>query len=235
MLASRTSSIPSSSPLKPFEQCNSLHGDRTTYGRILVPALFPHVDRLIYLDADTIPNLDLAELTRMDLEGAGVAAVVEETVTRALQRDFYLSAGLELDTPLFNAGVMLIDVARWNSEQMCERVIDGARRYAGKYRSASQPPLNAVIAGRFCPLPPRYNTQVSPRNEVVYDPASEAIYHFVGSPKPWDLGGADHPNAAIMYHALDALGLPHDIVEASWSTRSFGRFLRGLLRRAFGR
>ena len=47
------------------------------YFRLLLPALFPKLNRIIYMDVDILVNQSLAELWDQDLDGKFIGAVLE--------------------------------------------------------------------------------------------------------------------------------------------------------------
>ena len=91
-------------------------GSLATYGRLLIGSALPDtVERAVYLDCDTLCFTSPAALLGVDLQGKTVAAV-EDAWAAGYRRPLDLPAS----EPLWNAGVLSIDVARW-------RAIRGAR------------------------------------------------------------------------------------------------------------
>lgn len=58
-----------------------------TYLRLYIPLLFPHYDRLLYLDCDIAVHLDLAQLLDIDLSDHLVAAVRDKYIDQCVLND----------------------------------------------------------------------------------------------------------------------------------------------------
>ncbi|SEB09258.1 glycosyltransferase family 8 protein [Pedobacter hartonius] len=133
----------------------------TTYLRLFAPyALPPDVERLIYLDVDTIVMKDISLLWNADLNGCTIGAVLDvgKTVDCAWGGiPNYKDLGLLPSTKYFNAGIMLIDVIRWREEEISKKVIDALRTYAEHVVLVDQYGLNVVFANRWQELDPRWN------------------------------------------------------------------------------
>ena len=126
---------------------------RATYGRLAAPALL-EAERFVYLDADVIVNDDLSYLFEFNLAGNPVAAarsVTIPTVSSPLGLSEWKRLGLAPNTPYFNAGVLVIDRAAWQSADLTQRVLDFARDYGGDTRFLDQDAMNAVLAGKSRP------------------------------------------------------------------------------------
>jgi lipopolysaccharide biosynthesis glycosyltransferase len=172
---------------KEFADLPSLLGDRTAYGRLLMPRLVP-VDKVLYLDADLIIQLDVVEALRdFSMGEHGIAGVQgrlgDSNVDQPLLKDVL---GWPLETPYFNSGVMLLDLVKLKPE------VEGWLAFARKHRnilgSHDQTVLNAFCAGKFAVLPPAFNV-AWPAGSSRPATADRSIIHFIGSPKPWDYGG----------------------------------------------
>jgi lipopolysaccharide biosynthesis glycosyltransferase len=106
---------------------------KITYARLLLSSLFPEsVGKVLYLDADILVTGSLAPLWQTDLDGAAVAAVVDtDSIDHSARLDSSLAGqvgpaftGTALTVgEYFNAGVLLIDMARWREEQVSDRAL----------------------------------------------------------------------------------------------------------------
>ena len=121
--------------------------------RLLMGRLLPQeVERVLYLDGDTIVRGSLAELWATGLEGRVLGACIEPTVNRQRRQ----ALGLEA-LPYFNSGVLLIDLARWRSEHTEQRILDFYRARDGKLFAPDQDAINGALAGEIYALSPKYN------------------------------------------------------------------------------
>lgn len=96
---------------------------RTTYAKLSLLELPSEVEKLLYLDADTIVNVDPAELYSIDLLSNDLAAVRDPMMTswcigkqRASELENLALLGISDCREYFNAGVMLIDLKRWRAQ-----------------------------------------------------------------------------------------------------------------------
>lgn len=171
-----------------FGHLSSLHGDWTSYGKLLLPSILP-VDRVLYLDADLLVREDVLQLRGFDFGGHFLAAVPGSPVASALDHAFFMQElGWPADRRYFNSGVMLLDLARWRALDLDRRWQQLAQAHGPRLTSHDQTLFNALAGGTVAPLPPRFN---NPWYPGVAQPAvaGPAILHFVGSPKPWDCFG----------------------------------------------
>lgn len=169
---------------------HGLHGETIPLAKALVPRhVGGQVDRIVYLDADTVVVGGLEDLYRHNLEGNVLGAVSYETLGESYTRDFFRSKGLDLQEKAFNSGVLLIDVPAWNEEGLTREVVDFLKTNSQKYDGADQASLNVVFYKRFLPLRIRYNKRAGPDIRLEKKHTTDGILHFVGIPKPWDVGG----------------------------------------------
>jgi len=130
-----------------------------TWLRLLAPELTaPASGRLLYLDCDIVVNDDLRPLFDIDLASHPIAA-------------FH-----EVANGFFNAGVLMIDLAKWRAANITAKTIDYARAKGDELVYLDQEALNAVIGLDYLPLDSRWNLQ---RREATAF-ATAAIVHFTG-------------------------------------------------------
>ena len=194
------------------------HLSAATYFRIWIAHVLPaSVDRVVYLDVDTITRHDLEPLFSIDLGGRTVAAVQSVHFPFAATRgavNAWRELGLEAGAPYFNAGVMLIDLDRWRSEHVEERALDHLRsgRLGG---GGDQEALNVALSGRWRSVPPIWNQQtpmladdhgahlIYPTSELEAARTDPAIVHYQTRPKPWHRGCAHPWRGEWLSHAAE--------------------------------
>ncbi|MEO6731472.1 MAG: glycosyltransferase family 8 protein [Ferruginibacter sp.] len=168
-----------------FGHLRSLHGDWTTYGRLLIPDYVQN-DTALYLDSDLIILTDVLTLKEFDFDGAALAAVYGSPVSSALEKNFFIDKlKCAPDQAYFNAGILLLNLKKWREENVEAKWKRLAEKYPNELLSVDQTLLNAVCEGNFARLLPVYNNPWYPGSEKPVD-ADHSIIHFVGSPKPWD-------------------------------------------------
>jgi len=78
-----------------------------TYYRFFIPMILPELERIIYIDGDTVIVGDILELWNENLEGK-VAGVVQDIVQDGNSENRLKIFGLKYDCQYFNAGVLLL-------------------------------------------------------------------------------------------------------------------------------
>ncbi len=172
------------------------HISKMTFARLLLPRYLPEsCDRALYLDGDILVLGDLRPLWETGLDGAVVGAVRDRLNGGAMD-DLDKSCGLRVER-YFNAGVLLIDVARWRDERVSERALEYLDRFPNT-RYADQDALNAICDRCWKELDPRWNYQCVPLQPIAQAADADAfsIVHFVASVKPWQVGNLS-PNVAF--------------------------------------
>jgi lipopolysaccharide biosynthesis glycosyltransferase len=187
--------------LSDFQDFEALHGDRTAYLRLKLPGLLPQAETLLYLDSDLVVHTDLCEIFAIPLGDSPLGAITGETVAWSLDHDIYRRLGLADDDPCFNSGVLYFNAALWRKEDLTGRALTFARENAALLRSHDQTILNALFFKTFIHLPGRYNLILAPESRPLE--LADGIYHFMGSPKPWDpLGNLLHGNWRIWKNVI---------------------------------
>jgi lipopolysaccharide biosynthesis glycosyltransferase len=141
------------------------------YSRLFAPRMVQgDPARLIYLDIDTIVRTDLQDLVTLDLKGNTIAAV----------RDKEYEDG-EGKSPLFNSGVMVIDVKRWKERKIEEQVLLEIRHsQGGIVPLADQDDLNEILHSDWLELPLNWNAMCGNIYKQEIDVRVAKIIHFNG-------------------------------------------------------
>lgn len=205
-----------------FPTCNYLNYAKILYGRLLMPQIIDAgIERVLYLDADTIVTGDLTELWNTDLQGKTIGVVPDMLHwNRPLLRQFTDS---DVSDVYFNSGVMLIDLVRWRATRATERLLRFAADPPCKVFFADQDLLNPVFVNDKHVLPLRCNAQEGFFKERPDAPeavwpeirraaADPLIVHFLGyeENRPWN-DSCTHPLRHLWrrYYALTPWGINH--------------------------
>jgi lipopolysaccharide biosynthesis glycosyltransferase len=102
--------------------------------------------------------------------------------------------------------VMLVDSKQWKAQQCSPRLMEFCRKYPDELLAADQTALNALFSKSCFRLDDRFNVRLP---LVEWDDLPpEGIYHFVGSPKPWDIfGNLFHPYSRIWNEHRKSAGI----------------------------
>jgi lipopolysaccharide biosynthesis glycosyltransferase len=173
----------------PFNTCLHLsrHGV-ATYLRLLIPPIaLGRYKRLLYLDSDIFlegPGID--RLFEIDMLNATIAAVRDNLQWRTPKRlvPEFKALGIP-STPYFNAGVLLIDVERYESEKILEQCLELLERHPEVLHRHDQSLLNLVMKGTWTELSPVWNWQYTWSSRFFADLAEPRLIHFIGPRKPW--------------------------------------------------
>ncbi|MBI1371010.1 MAG: glycosyltransferase [Planctomycetes bacterium] len=171
------------------------HITRATMDRLLLPDLLPSLDRVIYLDLDTLVLDDLNDLYPRDTGPEGLLARPSEhpgfsTVGRALQSwrhdnfDRILPL-IDPDWPGFNAGVMLMDLACLRERAFVEQTT----RWVRDFGVNDQIACALYAQGKFARLEPEWNVFIGMGHERIED---WRILHWAGQKKPWSSDARFH-------------------------------------------
>jgi lipopolysaccharide biosynthesis glycosyltransferase len=172
--------------------------------------LLPELDRVLYLDADTIVTGPLDELFARDLSHYALAAVVNPLY--AWMSDTFLQGlGVPSICKYFNSGVLLMNLDDWRANRYTESILEfGCQQDVGDW--PDQNALNAVLWSKCDLIPPRWNALTvyfyGGRRYLCYsasdvDAAREdpAIVHFIGPYKPWHYRSKHPFRAEYFEHA----------------------------------
>jgi lipopolysaccharide biosynthesis glycosyltransferase len=130
-----------------------------TYCRILLPQLV-NVQRVIYLDSDTLVFRDISALFDLDLAPAKVLAAARDSETLSLSQDspgLAKAMKLPMEGAYFNCGVMLMDLAELRKQRLFESAVDFLNRWNGQYRFWDQSAINFLLHGQIDELPECWN------------------------------------------------------------------------------
>ena len=158
--------------------------------RIQIPDLCPDLDRVLYLDCDTMVNGDIKELFTMEMGNNYVAAVKDVwDVKKHLKR-----LDMKSDS-YFNSGVLLMNCEQFRKDNVFEKIKEYSLANKKIIKFCDQDTLNKVIDTKKINLPQKYNfmdtwwrnnyNEYEGEDLVNYEIAKESplIVHLTG-PKP---------------------------------------------------
>ena len=147
------------------------------YYRLLLPKLLSDCEKVIYLDADTIVEINLQELWDTLLLGHCCAGVIDTNISinpRYIKPLFNNSDGYT------NSGVLLLDLNNWRKSNISLQIAECLKTEYQHIKYADQDGINKICRGRIKLLPEKWNIQlfsesICPKNGVL---------HYCGL-RPW--------------------------------------------------
>jgi lipopolysaccharide biosynthesis glycosyltransferase len=162
--------------------------------RVMLPERLPHLDRVLYVDADAVVLDDLRPLWETPLGEAWLGAVTN--VAPPLFADHPLTLGLPNRASYFNSGVMLLNLGRMRAANSARALLDYGRAHRLKWWD--QDALNIFFHRERLSLHPRWTSMncvfLFPESCTVFGEQAvaeartrPAIVHFEGPGpgKPW--------------------------------------------------
>ena len=154
------------------------HINYATYFRFFATEVVDS-DRVLYLDSDIIVTGELTSLFKLNLKGYSIGAV----------DDVYAYEGRESG---FNAGVLLMDVAKWKEHSIVNRLLELAAEKNQAVHLGDQSILNIYFEDNWLALDEEYNYMVG---VDIYHLGQECerlddnppvIVHYASHDKPWN-------------------------------------------------
>ncbi|HUB67340.1 MAG TPA: glycosyltransferase family 8 protein [Candidatus Methylacidiphilales bacterium] len=137
------------------------HATVDTYLRLLAPAkLDTDWDRVLYLDSDMVILSGLSELYDTPFDGKAVAAARDIGIGYVSAKDGvfnFSELGIPPQTHYFNAGVLLMNLRRWRSENLADRVFDYMNRHKDSAYYWDQGGMNAILYDSWIEVSPVWN------------------------------------------------------------------------------
>jgi len=190
-----------------FASFASLLGNFAPYYRLLLPELI-NEPRFLYIDSDTLPLLDLSPLFLAEMDEYAAGFVIDGIAKNALDYSFFQTLGRNPEGPSFNSGVMLVQREKWIEQNYWSKIHEFCKQYGDRLISHDQTVLNAFFAENCYRLPANCNIKVYARRSSTVGTAP-GLYHFLGSPKPWDfLGKTMLPYSGSWFSMLKKTALP---------------------------
>ena len=154
------------------------------YRLLLMHVLPKNVKKIIYLDCDTIINLDIEKLYNEPVGENGVAAVaeLEATFYHAVEKEICNNGTVKREN-YFCSGILMFDTEKYNNyPDICLDGMEILKKHP-EYDCPDQDILNYYFADKYYHLPVKYDTFVDALRlpEIKQDELQECIYHYAGN------------------------------------------------------
>lgn len=110
--------------------------------RVVFCQLFPHLDRILTIDNDTIVRENISELWDLDLTDYYIAGCKEPAKSSA-------------NFTYINMGVAMLNLKKWREDKLDERLLNDLRTYY--FEEAEQTAISLACQGHILILDPMYN------------------------------------------------------------------------------
>jgi len=184
----------------PFEDNNNLmnprlSGHASAKSRFYLADYIPRAKRVLYLDTDTLVDGDVTTLFNIHMKYPLAAARQRNSATfRKIYMKHGQNQGLsgllqDVDVPIFNSGVLLMDLSKWRSEAIA-RSLEGWVQHLSDKGDQLLLNLEFHTNRSFDALDSRWNiynlgfSADKVKSHVVHD--KPRILHWSGPNKPWD-------------------------------------------------
>ncbi len=158
------------------------HFGLATWYRLFIQSLFPEYDKILYLDCDIVVLGDISKLYHTDLEGNTIGGVVENWILNSPIFSLYTKEAVGVENKYYiNAGIMIMDLAKFREQKVEERFVDLINTYNFNVIDPDQSYINYLCQGKIKYLPFSWNR--TPLEMVECE--SPQIVHYALGIKPW--------------------------------------------------
>lgn len=173
------------------------HINHATYFRLLLPELFPQIDKCLYLDCDTIVNSDISELNDIQLDNYLIGGVLAAGyVNNPKGKAYCEKVGINNLESYVNAGVLLFNLKLMREERISYEFM---KYIACDFPSQDQDIINKVCYGRILLLSAKFNVMTKYAEWLVEEYGEKfdygelvsawnfpTIIHYADRIKPWN-------------------------------------------------
>ena len=128
----------------------NFHFSIETYYRFFLPQLFPNLDKIIYIDADTIVLKDVSKLFTIDIANNYIGVTRDCEIIRSSNlygekySDYFTKIlGLKNIKNYFQAGVMIVNLKKWREDKIQQKLLERLKEVK-KPQFVDQDILNSV-------------------------------------------------------------------------------------------
>ena len=176
-----------------FDLSATPHWTSAIFYRIMIPEIFSHLDKIIYIDADTLMLGDFRALWDKEIPEEYMVAMVSDKYCTLQQREI-----LNLKQ-YHNSGMILFKLDKCREFDFGKKCLDWL---AANHRIAFYPDqdaINVILQGKIFRLLNEFNWQIVPKQARLLTelPTTHRMIHFLTPVKPWCAG--IHPLLGRLY------------------------------------
>jgi len=186
--------IPRQEPDLPYENMQRFLQYKVGMHKIFLPEILKDIDKVIYMDGDTLVLKDLGNLFDIDVTDV-YAAVAKDGIYYRFPKEM-AEIGLDKRGFYFNSGVMLYNLSKQRQDSIVEQLIDYIKTHEDFY--GDQDVLNVVFGDKLKLMSYRYNciSTFFEADDLTF------LSKFFGEPLPKDTFDI-YQNATILHYAGD--------------------------------
>lgn len=178
-------------------------GGYTNYLKMFAGVYFTEnkisIDRLLFIDSDSIILGDVGELFSLDMEDNVIGMVCDSLTFRFKNK--YI--GLKEEEPYYNAGMVLYDMKKWLEEDALDEIKMHIQNVRASYTGHEQDIMAVVFKGRILKMDPKYNFQPY---HYIYEPEKFlSVYKIKNYYTPTELRNAR--NDIRIFHTYRFIGI----------------------------
>ena len=172
----------------------------TIFFRIFIPCMFPHYNKCIYLDADTVIPGDISKLYNEELGNNYLGCVIDKSTidNEILATYFENVVGIPRDKYI-NSGVLLMNAKKLRELKIEEKFLDLYTKYGFDVIAPDQDYINALCYGNIKYLSDIYDAMPNPNNKEVENPV---VIHYNLFLKPWQYENVQYYDYFWKYASL---------------------------------
>lgn len=206
-----------------------------TYYRLYAADLLPKdVDKVLYLDCDTIVDGQIGGLFDMDWSGYAVGVVSDMCVNWT---NYYEHLHYDRSLGYFNAGVVLMNLDYWRKNGIGQKCLDFLGEHYDWVVNNDQDVLNYVCRDKKKNLPLTFNYQIQFRmsyffrtfsdemKEQVVETSKPVIIHYAAELKPWMVQYYAYPFKKV-WHKYKKISPWHSMKDQYPPKRAWATFIK---------
>lgn len=130
-------------------------GSYSTNMKMFAGQILPQdVNRIIYIDSDTLVVGKLDEIATLDMGDMPLAMTID-----SIARGHKKHIGFEREREYHNAGVIVFEMDNWKRNQCEERIIDHVKHVRAHYLAPDQDLINIVCKDEILTISPKFDFQ----------------------------------------------------------------------------
>jgi lipopolysaccharide biosynthesis glycosyltransferase len=157
---------------------------KSVFYRFYIDKAFPNnKNKALYIDSDIFVNDSIHKLFNINLKNNVIGAIEDPGI--AFNRNYLSKIKMQSDL-YFNSGVLLINLKKWRSEKITNKLEKTIKKLGFNLKSPDQDLLNIVFEKKFKLINPKWNLQTIMYLNIKYWKYlnNTGIHHFTFI-KPW--------------------------------------------------